>query len=312
MRYQVSKPEHGSQEWLTVRWQDENGLKRIAASSAAAIYNQHPYMTAADLATELLRETPPEPKQPSQAMERGNRLEPVIIEWVQSLEAIILYTPKKLHCLNKDGARLIATIDAMCAHDDRVYEIKTISKRWDGKLPAHWYWQGVQQAACVGVHEIFWRIFDSDMMIHNYTQWVSSDEIQMHINAAAEFLKAIDNGVLPDDVVLSYENASDLYNKPIAKQVILNDDAMNLIIRIEQIKVAKKEFEKLESEAKAELAFLMKDAEEAVIGDRVVATWKSQKRRVFDSARFESEHPALSEKYRKDTEFRVLKTKGKK
>lgn len=311
MRYKVSKPEHGSQEWLTIRWQDEDGFKRIAASSAAAIYNQHPYMTAADLATELLRDTPPEPKTPTQAMERGNRLEPVIIDWVANLEEIVLHTPDELFCLKKDGARLIATIDAMDENGD-VYEIKTMSKRWDGKLPAHWYWQGVQQAACVGVSVIHWRIFDSDMMIHNYTQKVSSDEIQMHINAVAEFLKSIDNGVLPDDVVLSYENASDLYNKPIAKQVILNDDAMDLIIRIEQIKVAKKEFEKLESEAKAELAFLMKDAEEAVIGDRVVATWKSQKRRVFDSARFESEHPALSEKYRKDTEFRVLKTKGKK
>jgi len=30
---------------------------------------------------------------------------------------------------------------------------------------------------------------------------------------------------------------------------------------------------------------------------------------VFDSSRFDKDHPVLSKKYRKDTEFRVLKTK---
>ena len=56
MRYTINKPQHGSKEWLEVRWRDHNGLSRIAASSAAAVHGEHEYMTAGDLATELLAE----------------------------------------------------------------------------------------------------------------------------------------------------------------------------------------------------------------------------------------------------------------
>lgn len=311
MRYKVSKPTHGSQEWLAARWQDENGMKRVAASSAAAIYNQHAYMTAADLATELLADNPPEPKTPTQAMERGNRIEPLIIDWTSDIEGIKLTSPDELFCFNQDGARMVATIDAM-DEQGRVFEIKTMSKRWDGKLPYHWYWQGVQQAVCVGVDEIHWRIFDSDMVIHQYTQKVTSDEKQMHISAVAEFLQSIDEGRLPDGVKLSYENAADLYNKPIAKQVILPVGVIEVIETLDAIKAQKKKIEEIESETKAALGMLMKDAEEGIVNGEVVITWKQQKRTVFDSARFDADHPALSQKYRKTTEFRVMKTKGKK
>jgi len=44
-RYRIAKPEHGSQDWLTLRFQDENGDKRISASAAAAIYGLHLFVT---------------------------------------------------------------------------------------------------------------------------------------------------------------------------------------------------------------------------------------------------------------------------
>lgn len=311
MRYKVSKPQHGSQEWLTARWIDEDGFKRIAASSAAAIYNQHPYMTGGDLATELLADNPPEPKTSTQAMERGNRLEPVIINWVAELEDLVLHTPDELFCLKKDGARLIATIDAM-DENGCVYEVKTISKKWDGKLPDHWYWQGVQQAACVGVSAIHWRIFDSDMVIHQYTQKVSSDEIEMHLQAAAGFLRSIDEGLVPSTAELSYKNASDLYNKPTIKQAILPESMAEIIGGLDDLRKQISKLEKLEADIKTQIALAVGDAEEGVIGDNVVVTWKLQKRTTFDTMKFNKEHPALYEKYQRDTEFRVLRVKGNK
>jgi predicted phage-related endonuclease len=54
---------------------------------------------------------------------------------------------------------------------------------------------------------------------------------------------------------------------------------------------------------------MMKNSEEGILNGDIVVTWKTQTRNVFDSARFDKEHPALSKKYRKDTSFRVLKTK---
>jgi predicted phage-related endonuclease len=54
---------------------------------------------------------------------------------------------------------------------------------------------------------------------------------------------------------------------------------------------------------------MMKNSEEGILNGDIVVTWKTQTRNVFDSTRFDKEHPALSKKYRKDTSFRVLKTK---
>ena len=220
MRYTISKPQHGSKEWLEVRWRDHNGLSRIAASSAAAVHGEHEYMTAGDLAVELLADEAPQPKQANAAMERGNRLEPVLIQWTADLEEIVLNTPDILYCFENGDARMIATLDAISA-DGMPFEIKTTKKRWDGVLPRQWYWQGVQQSICVGTNQIEWRIFDSDLELHQYTQIITSDEQQVHISAVDEFLNLIEQGLVPEVAKLSYDNVSDLYNQSSSVQTTL-------------------------------------------------------------------------------------------
>lgn len=308
MRYTISKPQHGSKEWLEVRWRDHNGLSRIAASSAAAVHGEHEYMTAGDLAVELLADEAPQPKQANAAMERGNRLEPVLIQWTADLEEIVLNTPDILYCFENGDARMIATLDAISA-DGMPFEIKTTKKRWDGVLPRQWYWQGVQQSICVGTNQIEWRIFDSDLELHQYTQIITSDEQQIHISAVDEFLNLIEQGLVPEVAKLSYDNVSDLYNQSSSVQTILPPSAMEVINKLEQIKETKKQVEQVENDLKAELGLMMKNSEEGILNGDIVVTWKTQTRNVFDSARFDKEHPALSKKYRKDTSFRVLKTK---
>ena len=308
MRYTINKPQHGSQEWLEVRWRDHNGLSRIAASSAAAVHNEHEYMTAGDLATELLAEEAPQPKQANAAMERGNRLEPVLIQWTADLEEIVLNTPDIMYCFENGDARMIATLDAISA-DGMPFEIKTTKKRWDGVLPRQWYWQGVQQSICVGTNQIEWRIFDSDLELHQYTQIITSDEQQIHISAVDEFLNLIEQGLVPEVAKLSYDNVSNLYSKSSDMQTMLPPSAMEIINQLEKTKEAKRKLEEAENNLKAELGLMMKNSEEGILNGDIVVTWKTQTRNVFDSVRFDKEHPALSKKYRKDTSFRVLKTK---
>ena len=308
MRYTISKPQHGSKEWLEVRWRDHNGLSRIAASSAAAVHGEHEYMTPGDLAVELLAEEAPQPKPANAAMERGNRLEPVLIQWTSDLEEIVLLTPDIMYCFENGDARMIATLDAISS-DGIPFEIKTTKKRWDGTLPRQWYWQGVQQSICAGTNKIEWRIFDSNLELHQYTQVITSDEQQIHISAVDEFLNLIEQGLVPEVAKLSYDNVSDLYNKPSGVQTILPEGTLHLIEQLDKVKEAKKHLEDAESELKSQIGLLMKDAEEGILNGDIVVTWKMQTRNVFDSSRFDKEHPALSKKYRKDTNFRVLKTK---
>lgn len=307
-RYTINKPVHGSQEWLEVRWRNADGLSRIAASSAAAVHNEHEYMTPGDLAVELLADEAPQPKPANAAMERGNRLEPVLIQWTSDLEEIALLTPDIMYCFENGDARMIATLDAITS-DGIPFEIKTTKKRWEGVLPRQWYWQGVQQSICAGTNQIEWRIFDSNLELHQHTQIVTSDEQQIHITAVDEFLNLIEQGLVPEVARLSYENVSDLYNKPSGAQTMLPEGTLHLIEQLDKVKEAKKHLEDAESELKSQIGLLMKDAEEGILNGDIVVTWKMQTRNVFDSSRFDKEHPALSKKYRKDTNFRVLKTK---
>ena len=129
IRYTFPKPTHGSQEWLNVRWKDEDGLSRISASVAAALHGQHPYTSMADLAVELLSPEPPTPSETNAAMDRGNRLEPVLVQWFADLEKVEVKTPEEMYAFeSEDGKlRLIATLDGITP-DGIPVEIKTSNK----------------------------------------------------------------------------------------------------------------------------------------------------------------------------------------
>jgi hypothetical protein len=64
------KPPHGSAEWLAVRHRDPQGRARLTASVAGVLFDCHPFITPAELATQMLAETPPEASW-SEAIERG-------------------------------------------------------------------------------------------------------------------------------------------------------------------------------------------------------------------------------------------------
>jgi predicted phage-related endonuclease len=307
MLTQIPKPEHGSQAWLEVRWRNDNGEARIAASACAAVHGQHPFITMADLANELLSETPPQPKEPNSAMLRGTTLEAPIREWAAKLLGHPLTEPDTLYRWDEPGVRLIATIDSM-SKDNRVFEQKTTNKIWRGELPDYWYWQGVQQAICTGVSEITWIIFDSTLDLHFHVQPVSSDEKQTHIEACRRFLAAIDMGIYPDDAVVEYRHVQERHPEgEKSKEVELPMSALATIERLLLAKEQIKSAEAAEDACKAELCAILGDAEYGLIQDELVCTWKTSQRESFDSKKFQKEHPALWDKYRKTTPVRTFR-----
>lgn len=314
-RYTILKPEHGSPEWLAVRWRDEHGRARISASACAAVHGEHEFVSAADLASELLAANAPQPKEQNAAMERGNRLEPTLIKWASDREGVSFVTPDWMYVYEEDGVRLIATIDAIANPDDpdqRIMEVKTTKRRWDGEMPRYWYWQGVQQAICTGATQIEWAIFDSDLTLHKHVQRVSSDEKQTHIEACRKFLAAIDMGFAPDWVEFSYQHVADRHPTSTEGQVEVNYQQVALALgQLAQAKKDKRAAEEIEDSVKAELCALLGDKEYATAGGMLMYTWKTTHREVFDAKRFEAEHPALFKKFRKVSSFRTFKVVAK-
>jgi hypothetical protein len=304
--YTIPKPTHGSQDWLNLRWANEKGEKRITASVAAAIHGEHKYTTPADLAVELLAATPPVPKEQNDAMRRGTILEGPLMGWAGEILNETITEPAELYCFEDSGVRLMSTMDGRSLNG-KFYELKTYNKRWTGQLSRTWYWQGVQQAICTGSNEINWIIFDSDLQLQFHTQTVSSDEKQIHIEAARKFLGFIDMGMMPDVADPTYDNAVSLYPEGYGNTVVLGHEVYASLERLAQAREQKKQAEAVEELIKGELAMLLQDAEYGAIDGTQVVSWKNSKRTSFDTKKFEAEHPALAEKFKKTSTFRTMR-----
>jgi predicted phage-related endonuclease len=306
MHSTVNKPLHGSEEWLRLRWRDADGKARLSASVAAAVHNEHEYTTSLDLATELLADDAPKPKEQNEAMRRGTRLEAPIRDWAAEMMGIELTEPVVMYTYKEGDLSLIATLDAV-DNDGNVYEVKTIRRRWDGELPRYWYWQGVQQAICANVDTIKWIIFDSSLSIHIYDQFVSSDEKGIHMQAARHFLTAINEGMLPDNVQDDYEHVSQRFPDSVKSGVELDSEIAQYVANLHNIKKELEVLGKREDFVKAQICNALGENEIGLVDGAEVVTWKTSKRTSFDTKRFEQDHPALAEKYRKESKFRTFR-----
>jgi len=305
-RNKIPKPTHGSPEWLALRWRNEEGRARISASVAAAVHNEHPYTSAGALALELLADQPPQPKEMNDAMVRGNSLEPGIRDWAATLKGTPLFEPEYMVTFDDDGVRLIATLDAEDIAG-KIYEIKTSRRRWTGVLPRHWYWQGVHQAICAGVHEITWVIMDSSLQIYFHTQVITSDEMGQHIEACRNFLAQIDMGMVPDGAAFDYETVQNAHpDAEPGKSVELDEEHAELLRQYATLKQAVEEMTDAMDGTKAKICKFMGDAELAKVDGLVVCRWKTSTRSSLDSKKLEADHPTLAARYKKQSQYRTF------
>jgi hypothetical protein len=247
------------------------------------------------------------PTEQNDAMRRGTILEGPLMGWAGEILGDSIVEPAEMYCYEENGVRLMSTMDGRSTITGKFYELKTYNKRWTGQLSRTWYWQGVQQAICTGSNEIYWIIFDSDLQLQFHTQTVTSDEKQIHIEAARKFLGFIDMGMMPDVADPTYDNASTLYPEGYGNTVVLGHEVYASLERLAQAREQKKQAEAVEELIKGELAMLLQDAEYGAIDGTQVVSWKNSKRTSFDTKKFEAEHPALAEKFKKTSTFRTMR-----
>lgn len=314
----VPKPEHGSIEWLRLRQRDVTGYPVVSASEAAAVHGEHRFKTKWSLAYDKIA-AEPEVTETNRAMERGNRLEPVILQWVADEIGEEIVTPEVMYTVTSGGASLIATLDGVVGdvnEPDRVVEIKTYSRVWDenddidgyGPLPAYWYWQGVHQAACTGVTEVLWGIFDSTLDLHLYTQIIDKGVVGKHIGRVSDFCRNISTGNIPAEWEHTYDDVAKAL--PVDEEARAIDEHEALIAQLRQVQAEKKEIVAREDELKAELGLALDGSTTGTIGGNTAVTWKQQSRAGFDQKRFASEHPELYSQYQTSSTFRVLRLTG--
>jgi hypothetical protein len=211
MTVQIIRPaDRGA--WLAARNFD------VTASVAAAVFGVHPYVTPYQLWAIKTGRLSPEPEEESEAMERGNLLEPVVVEMIRRRHPdwTVTYGNDRAYFRNPE-LRIGATPDAFVDRPDRygttLCQIKTAS---ESAFRDHWLdpetgeivpptWIAVQAiteatltgcaSACVAVVVITWR---GTLQLHIVDVPIHLRLWKRLVDKVAEFWAMVDSGKEPD------------------------------------------------------------------------------------------------------------------
>lgn len=290
MTYQTIPKPADRADWLRAR----HGF--FNASDAATLYGAHPFRNLADVAVDKLRAEPQDDGQ-NDAMDRGQRLEPILLDWIGDTLGCPIEVPDTLY-LNE---RLMATLDGIPAgSDDSWVEAKTSAKRHE-EPAEYWMWQIAAQAAATGrtICNVVW--IDSDMRF----KWEVVEPDPKHVadvlDRANRFMEWIDLGLLPEGIELRSEHVAQMFPKPVdGKFVDVDDEGLDAIVRWEHARQARIAAEKAEAEAKDAVARIAMDAEGVRHDGRLVLTWKANKdSERLDVKALEANEPDVVARYRR-------------
>jgi len=303
----VSKPEHGSEEWLRLRWRDPEGLCVFGASEAASVMGQSPYVSRGDLFA--AKRSEPIMSEQTEAFRRGHVLEPALLAEAGRILRAEVIAPGVMYA----EGRWIATLDGIVGAAEKpevIVEAKTTTRysiRDAEDLPAEWLWQTWVQGSLLGA-EVFIMALDRDQRL-SLTQVPKNPEAWDALLLEAERLGcAVDEGdpLAPDE--FSYEQITDLW-RATPRIAELPSEAGQWLHVLADARDLKAQAETQEKQAKDALARMLLDAEIGVLDGREVITWKEQAGRAsLDESRLRQDHPDLCANYEKPGRpYRVMR-----
>ena len=296
----IQKPIHGSLEWLQLRHK-HNGKTIVGASEVSIIMGANHYKNIIDLAIEKMRE--PEVREQNDAMKRGTFLEQGLLDYASAELGITITTPASMYL----NGRIIATLDGLAAHPEKVFEAKTSTAyvQGDACLP-EWYWQAQAQMFCTGTSVVTFIVLDRQLRITMFDVERNEQDQQHMVEQVQQFCESIDAGVLPENVPLTADQVTLLHPEP-AGEVELGASGLDIVQRLQAVKEAIKELESEETELRNHLANMMRDADAGTVDGHKIITYKAQSTVRFDQKSFSDEHPDLLKKYQKKSSFRVMR-----
>jgi predicted phage-related endonuclease len=205
------------------------------------------------------------------------------------------------------NGRIIATLDGLAAHPEKVFEAKTSTAyvQGDACLP-EWYWQAQAQMFCTGTSVVTFIVLDRQLRITMFDVERNEQDQQHMVEQVQQFCESIDAGVLPENVPLTADQVTLLHPEP-AGEVELGASGLDIVQRLQAVKEAIKELESEETELRNHLANMMRDADAGTVDGHKIITYKAQSTVRFDQKSFSDEHPDLLKKYQKKSSFRVMR-----
>jgi hypothetical protein len=198
--------------------------------------------------------------------------------------------------------RVMATVDRLVMRGTAIVptgmpiEIKNPGHRVR-EPEVHWLdqCQAIMWVVDVDEMELVW--FDSSMDLHERRIHRDPEFGPELAHRAEMFMAAIDMGIAPDWVTLSYDNLAAIHPDP-AGAVTLDAEGLELVRQLDMLRRIHRDAEADERLVKDQLARLLVDAEAATFAGVEVVSWRKVRgHTAIDTKRLAEDHPDLAAEY---------------
>lgn len=288
-------------EWLV------NRTAGIGASDIAAIVGESPWQTPMQVWASKVDPEPVE-SEPDEAMRWGTMMETLILDDAANRHLDDPLKRRGVLLRATETPWLIATPDALTANDEPVEAKKSDDWDWPDGPPRHYVLQVLWQMAVTGAQRGYIVALHRSRGTSLYTVERDGDEIGRLLEAGAWFWGLVEAGEPPP--VEAEDNAflASLWPDHVESPVEV-DEALAA-----ELRDARAEFDAAKARrdlAEANLKAAMEEADTAVVGQEVVATWRTQESRRVDTKRLRAERPEVAAEFEKVTTSRVFRaTRG--
>jgi putative phage-type endonuclease len=287
----------------------------ICSSDAPAICGVDQYRTAADVYLDKIGLD--DGFAGNEHTERGNLLEPVLIQWAQQKLGVPL--ARDIFIAAKDGQPLAANLDAANADQRFIVEAKTSTN------PDEWGEEGddqgvpdrvlIQTAHALHVtgyaaaHVVVLLPIFGRFVFRHYPVPRNEELCRLVAAKGIDFwTKHVQPKVQPTGCVASLDVLKRIRRQPNKTVDVPAEIAERWIVA----RAARLQAEKDEEQAQRELMAMFGDAEAGAFGDGRVITYFSQASKRLDTKLLEQRYPSAAAECRKETTHRVLRIKSAK
>ena len=313
----ISTKEMSQQEWVNIR------KESIGGSDVAVILGCNPYKSQFELWQEKTGRMEPEDLSQNVHVLFGKRMEPVIAEWFQEMypeyEVIV---DENIH-LHEKYPFIAGNFDRKLVDEfgiEGILEIKTTTaqtfKKWQDGINSvlcsafsvdKMYYAQIQHYLSISgaKYGVFAIMVDKSLKVTH----VARDEnwIRESTEIVAEWWKKHIEGDTPPPMIIDDYR---LIEPQQGSQKQAGEETVKMWEDLLELKGRKKQLDEEIKILENGIKFIMMDNEALVLGDEVLATWKSQTSNRFDTTKFKKEEPDVYKQYTKQSITRVFRVKG--
>ena len=286
----------------------------IGGSDAAAILGLSPWKTTLDVYLDkIVGKNEEVDASKAKIFARGKRMEPYIIDLFAEETGLVI-ARRGCRYQHPEYPFLCAEIDAEAESGENI-EIKTVhpfaSKDWGvmdtDEIPVYYAAQAMHGLMVTGKQVcIFGAMIGMDDF-RTYRVDRDEDVIASLRQKEVDFWNMVQSRTPPEPQTTS--DAERLFKKDNGSAVEADENAIETILTLKELKAQKKELEAAIDGEEAKLKIAMKDASIITMSGNPLATWKCQVTNRFNQKEFQEARPALFEQFIRQSESRVLRLK---